>query len=562
MKVLSSLFEAPSRVRVVEVVSRAASSSSWCSVVYLTKAVRRPRGRVHRPGSTADIAAEREAPADAAARRARLSGAAAAAWSACAVTYLALQPGRRPSARPGLPAWSRSPMRRRRPTRRRRARPGARPMSLDRPPGPRAHRHFAQAVRWLGESGLAGRARLRALQGRRPRRRRHPPAHLLHAGHLRPGLHRPGGGGRPRRPVLQGRWLSSSAPVPAESPRRPDRPPGPAAGRSTSPTSASISTPAEVWDVGPRPAAASCAVLPKLSAERLDKALTSNRREYLIGGPDARRSAPHAHDLGLPGVMFEEEGAARLSAGPLRRPPDRFPDHWRPRPGRRRARLRRADPRRRAGPCPVPLSLDLRVQAALGGRTAQGHGRRSRPVGAVGLVTDVRTGGDCWAWRPLAGLRSQQAGRGRPQRPGRTGRRPRCTRWARPSRSSPSPSGSTPASPTSTRPSTPACRSRSAAGPIHDYPRREQGAVARGRVPPLLQHRHRQAGAGGIGPAKLTRYFARPRPDRSRPRSSWRNPPRPITPRELEPGHRRLGLLRPRHLGHRRSPSRPPPARS
>ena len=47
-------------------------------------------------------------------------------------------------------------------------------------------------------------------------------------------------------------------------------------------------------------------LLPKLSAERLDRALKANRREYLLGGLTPQEHMV-IHDLGLPGVSFEEE---------------------------------------------------------------------------------------------------------------------------------------------------------------------------------------------------------------------------------------------------------------
>ena len=63
--------------------------------------------------------------------------------------------------------------------------------------------------------------------------------------------------------------------------------------------------PREVWDTE-ETRKALIATVPKLSRERLAKALRSGRREFLIGGLTPQERA-RIHDLGLPGVLFEEE---------------------------------------------------------------------------------------------------------------------------------------------------------------------------------------------------------------------------------------------------------------
>lgn len=147
--------------------------------------------------------------------------------------------------------------------------------------------------------------------------------------------------------------------------------------------------PREVWDVeetrrGIR------AALPKLSAERLDKALKSNRREYLIGGLTPQERAA-VHDLGLPGVQFEEEERRVYPLGRSAAHLIGFSDTS----GHGLAGAEKAldDPIRvGAGPGHAAnLSLDLRVQAALEDELRKGM-IAHQAIGAVGIVTNVHTG--------------------------------------------------------------------------------------------------------------------------------------------------------------------------
>src|SRR5262249_36643438 len=63
--------------------------------------------------------------------------------------------------------------------------------------------------------------------------------------------------------------------------------------------------PQEVWDAG-EARRTLMAATPGLAPARLDRAFASGRRVYVVGGltPEQKQSL---HDLGLPGLSFEEE---------------------------------------------------------------------------------------------------------------------------------------------------------------------------------------------------------------------------------------------------------------
>lgn len=147
--------------------------------------------------------------------------------------------------------------------------------------------------------------------------------------------------------------------------------------------------PDEVWE----PAASRrklSAVLPKVSPDRLKKALEGERRAFVVGGltPQERQ---RIHELALPGVSFEEEDQRVYPLGVSAAHLVGFTDSA----GKGLAGVECAldDEIRAAGRDgkPLMLSVDLRVQAALEDelrRTAADQGVR----GGVGLVTNVRTG--------------------------------------------------------------------------------------------------------------------------------------------------------------------------
>jgi cell division protein FtsI (penicillin-binding protein 3) len=147
--------------------------------------------------------------------------------------------------------------------------------------------------------------------------------------------------------------------------------------------------PTEVWD----PAQTRNALLqtiPTLDPLRIDRALKSPRRFYLIGGltPEDR---DRIHDLGLPGLYFEEEEKRVYPLGPTAAHLIGFTDSG----GEGLAGVEKAlnDQVMEAAAShgQVPLSIDLRVQAALE-EELRGAAESFHPKGAVGIVTDIHTG--------------------------------------------------------------------------------------------------------------------------------------------------------------------------
>ena len=147
--------------------------------------------------------------------------------------------------------------------------------------------------------------------------------------------------------------------------------------------------PREVWDTAEARRDLEVA-LPKLAHDRLDKALASNRREYLVGGltPQERESI---RNLGLPGVSFEEEARRVYPLGSSASHLIGFADSA----GHGLAGAERAlDGELRAGAesgQPATLSIDLRVQAALEDELHKAMADY-QAKSAVGVITDVHTG--------------------------------------------------------------------------------------------------------------------------------------------------------------------------
>jgi cell division protein FtsI (penicillin-binding protein 3) len=146
--------------------------------------------------------------------------------------------------------------------------------------------------------------------------------------------------------------------------------------------------PREIWDTAETQRVLTQA-LPNLPAARLEKALRSDRREFMLGGltPDEKA---RIQDMGLPGVGFEEE-ARRVY------PLDGSGAHvigFTDKGGAGLAGMELAfddQIRRQAGHEPFATSLDLRVQAALDDelqKTAIKFGVND----AVGIVTNIHTG--------------------------------------------------------------------------------------------------------------------------------------------------------------------------
>lgn len=147
--------------------------------------------------------------------------------------------------------------------------------------------------------------------------------------------------------------------------------------------------PREVWDDG-EIRRRLLPIFPRLSAERLDRALKANRREYLIGGltPEEKEQV---RDLGLPGLSFETEWRRVYPLGAEAEHVIGFSDSG----GHGLAGAERAlDGDIRAGGVtgqPVPLSIDLRVQGALQNELARAAAE-FQTVAAMGLVVDIHTG--------------------------------------------------------------------------------------------------------------------------------------------------------------------------
>ncbi len=147
--------------------------------------------------------------------------------------------------------------------------------------------------------------------------------------------------------------------------------------------------PREIWDTDEirrkLPAA-----FPKLSPERLDKALHSGKREYLAGGltPQEMRGV---HDLGLPGVSFEEEPRRVYPLGATAEHLIGFSDAG----GRGLAGAEKAlDGELHANAAtgePVQLAMDIRVQAALQDELQKAQAKFGT-VTAQGMVVDIHTG--------------------------------------------------------------------------------------------------------------------------------------------------------------------------
>ena len=147
--------------------------------------------------------------------------------------------------------------------------------------------------------------------------------------------------------------------------------------------------PREVWDRG-ETRRGLLAALPNLSKDRLERALRSGRREYLIGGLTPQERA-RVHDLGLPGAVFEEEQRRVYPLGPTAAHLIGFSDSGgHGLAGAERALDASVRQGARAGET-TTLSVDLRVQAALEDELAKGMAAY-QALAAIGVVTDVHTG--------------------------------------------------------------------------------------------------------------------------------------------------------------------------
>ncbi len=147
--------------------------------------------------------------------------------------------------------------------------------------------------------------------------------------------------------------------------------------------------PREIWDTT-ETRAALAAALPDLTPERLDRALRAGRRTFAIGGltPEARATV---HDLGLPGVSFEPEQKRVYPLGYTGAHIIGFADSGGEGLAGAEAALNEDIRAQVANHGAVPLSIDLRVQAALEDELYKAVAEFT-PKGAVGVVVNVHTG--------------------------------------------------------------------------------------------------------------------------------------------------------------------------
>ena len=147
--------------------------------------------------------------------------------------------------------------------------------------------------------------------------------------------------------------------------------------------------PREIWDAD-EVRRALRAALPEVNRQRLDKVLRGERRGFLVAGLTPEQRA-RIHALGLPGVSFEPEERRVYPLGRTAAHLIGFADTG----GVGLAGAERAlnDTIRggAASGAAVPLSIDLRVQAALEDELYKAAAE-FQPRGAVGVVTDVHTG--------------------------------------------------------------------------------------------------------------------------------------------------------------------------
>lgn len=145
----------------------------------------------------------------------------------------------------------------------------------------------------------------------------------------------------------------------------------------------------DIWDVGEARRGLS-AVLPSVSRQRMDKALISGRRELLMNGLTAEQR-DRVHDLGLPGVSFEEEARRSYPLGQQAAHIIGFADpSGKGLAGAERGLdgvIREAAPGRGA----IATSIDLRVQGALESELHRAM-VDFNAQNAVGIVTNINTG--------------------------------------------------------------------------------------------------------------------------------------------------------------------------
>lgn len=147
--------------------------------------------------------------------------------------------------------------------------------------------------------------------------------------------------------------------------------------------------PREIWDTAETRRALRTS-LPDLTAERLEKALKAGRRTFVIGGltPEIRAQV---HDMGLPGVSFEPEQKRVYPLGYTAAHLIGFADTGGKGLAGAEAALNDQIRQAAASNGAVPLSIDLRIQAALEDELYKATAEFN-PKGAAGVVINVHTG--------------------------------------------------------------------------------------------------------------------------------------------------------------------------
>ena len=239
-------------------------------------------------------------------------------------------------------------------------------------------------------AGLAPGARLRARPRLGPGRGRHPHPHLRRAGAVRDRLRGRWRSGATRAALFSdaGKGDGYAPPIGAARADLVDR-----NGQMLAADLLHYGLyidPREIWDTA-ETRRALAADLPDLTPRAAGEGAARRPPHLRDRRPDA--GGPRQDPRPGPARRQLRAGAeAGLSAGLHRRPPDRLRRHRRRGPGRRRSR---ASTTTSATPRPatatVPLSIDLRVQAALEDELYKAAAQ-FQPKGAVGVVINVHTG--------------------------------------------------------------------------------------------------------------------------------------------------------------------------
>ena len=131
-------------------------------------------------------------------------------------------------------------------------------------------------------------------------------------------------------------------------------------------------------------------IFPEISRERLQKALSGDRRGFVAGGLTPKQRG-RIHALGLPGVSFEPEKRRVYPLGHTAAHLIGFTDTGGVGLAGAERALNETIRAGAGGVTPVALSIDLRVQAALEDELFKAAAE-FQPKGAVGVVTNVHTG--------------------------------------------------------------------------------------------------------------------------------------------------------------------------